>query len=551
MRNIYSTAETVLIWLGAELTEPDGSPLQLPPMPTSRWQRTLGRVRLAELGHMPVILTFLVQALRNAGRVEESEDGLYLDEVGFPLRQSPEYQILAAFFNQTWFHRVWIVQEAALARQARIIIGDWELDWEPFAKAVTILHATSDISGSYSLKLRMTGVESKEVVGGLATAATLYLCDLRSISSRTKHLLPLLSDSRTRRATKPVDHVYALLGMAEELASPTAAPNFLPRLHSELLSVNYQKPVAEVFRDTTWYIILTHATLRPLLMAELTDDSDVADCPSWVPIWSQPRRSVALNDRIFNAHHGQAMKIQQGNTLNTLCVSAYTLDSVTALNGGLVNPDRPNGQMAEWHYPPQQEEIDFATSAWTVMMDNRNSANSDRQDGQLLPVYHSDEQLLEAFAYTLSGNWDDSSPDGRGDGPSRLVDSARPWFEKHIEGFANPGSLITRAKNTIREMFYYGIDLGFQSSLLRACLGRRFFMTERGFMGIGPMNTRQGDVVVVVLGLPIPFVLRQVEGSDPVIYNLVGECYVHGIMDGELVERQSVLGKQYEVFNLV
>ena len=50
-------------------------------------------------------------------------------------------------------------------------------------------------------------------------------------------------------------------------------------------------------------------------------------------------------------------------------------------------------------------------------------------------------------------------------------------------------------------------------------------------MGLGPRLTEPGDLVCVLLGSQVPFVLRQVYGC----YVLVGECYCHEIMDGEAV----------------
>jgi len=55
-------------------------------------------------------------------------------------------------------------------------------------------------------------------------------------------------------------------------------------------------------------------------------------------------------------------------------------------------------------------------------------------------------------------------------------------------------------------------------------------------MGIGPVGMRRDDVVAVLFGSTTPFVVRRVVGMAK-RYKLVGECYVHGIMDGELVER--------------
>jgi len=71
---------------------------------------------------------------------------------------------------------------------------------------------------------------------------------------------------------------------------------------------------------------------------------------------------------------------------------------------------------------------------------------------------------------------------------------------------------------------------------------RRMFLTRKGYLGMGTNATRIGDKVHILLGSRVPFVLRPVLSShasleylDPVpkAYELVGECYLHGIMDGE------------------
>ena len=64
----------------------------------------------------------------------------------------------------------------------------------------------------------------------------------------------------------------------------------------------------------------------------------------------------------------------------------------------------------------------------------------------------------------------------------------------------------------------------------------RFFETERGEPGLGPPGTQHGDVVAVLAGGALPFVLRKshqgVRGIDQ-LYKLVGECYVEGLQNGQ------------------
>ena len=61
------------------------------------------------------------------------------------------------------------------------------------------------------------------------------------------------------------------------------------------------------------------------------------------------------------------------------------------------------------------------------------------------------------------------------------------------------------------------------------------FSTERhGYIGIGGEHVQVGDLVVIFLGAAAPFVLSEIE---PGLFRSSRECYVHGIMDGELMDR--------------
>lgn len=64
------------------------------------------------------------------------------------------------------------------------------------------------------------------------------------------------------------------------------------------------------------------------------------------------------------------------------------------------------------------------------------------------------------------------------------------------------------------------------------------------------MGTRRGDIVCIVFGAQIPFVLREVAKVHLTRYGkhyrLVGECYVHGILCGEALELE-IRPELYEV----
>ncbi|KAK4032503.1 heterokaryon incompatibility protein-domain-containing protein [Parachaetomium inaequale] len=64
------------------------------------------------------------------------------------------------------------------------------------------------------------------------------------------------------------------------------------------------------------------------------------------------------------------------------------------------------------------------------------------------------------------------------------------------------------------------------------CRGRTLFATAGGRLGLGPENVQTGDVVTILLGTPVPIVLRPAADR----FRYVGDAYVHGIMDGQLMK---------------
>jgi hypothetical protein len=58
---------------------------------------------------------------------------------------------------------------------------------------------------------------------------------------------------------------------------------------------------------------------------------------------------------------------------------------------------------------------------------------------------------------------------------------------------------------------------------------RRFFYTRGRRIGLAPINAYEGDIICLLLSGEVPFTLR-CNGDE---YELVGECYVHRLMDGE------------------
>ncbi|KAH0544776.1 hypothetical protein FGG08_001143 [Glutinoglossum americanum] len=93
--------------------------------------------------------------------------------------------------------------------------------------------------------------------------------------------------------------------------------------------------------------------------------------------------------------------------------------------------------------------------------------------------------------------------------------------------------------------------------------GRRFFTTEKGYFGFAPQKCEEGDLVVVLAGGSVPYIIRPLSRASQLrkafgflmqgadfprairaaiklcsrrCYAILGDSYVHGIMDGEVFE---------------
>lgn len=68
---------------------------------------------------------------------------------------------------------------------------------------------------------------------------------------------------------------------------------------------------------------------------------------------------------------------------------------------------------------------------------------------------------------------------------------------------------------------------------------KRPFMTRVGYVGLGLRYMCPSDLVVVLCGGELPYVLRALEGG---LFRLIGECYCDGIMDGKIVSKRTKEG---------
>lgn len=94
-----------------------------------------------------------------------------------------------------------------------------------------------------------------------------------------------------------------------------------------------------------------------------------------------------------------------------------------------------------------------------------------------------------------------------------------------------------------KELEIFSNESIFVDAWFRAAFQRLFCSTKQGRIGLAPCTTQKGDLVAIIMGADVPFVLRS---TDVGTYELVGDCYIHGVMNGEALE-----GKHDQVGNIV
>ncbi|KAK7222795.1 hypothetical protein V2G26_010798 [Clonostachys chloroleuca] len=73
---------------------------------------------------------------------------------------------------------------------------------------------------------------------------------------------------------------------------------------------------------------------------------------------------------------------------------------------------------------------------------------------------------------------------------------------------------------------------------------KKVFLTEEGYLGIASREIRDQDEIFILPGSAVPIVLRPINLNNSVKdekahYKVVGDCFIHGFMDGEAINNAS------------
>ncbi|KAH6708748.1 heterokaryon incompatibility protein-domain-containing protein [Leptodontidium sp. MPI-SDFR-AT-0119] len=414
----------------------------------------------------------------------------------FPPAWHSSWAALSELMDRAWSSRVWIVQESLLNRQVAMVLGRVIVHRDLFGKLAHL-----------SLNGRIPRVTTERRGSDCLTAQD----DLKSYAyghgydyPHPKTFYHLLRMCHILNSKNAKDKVYALLGVAHDRDQMGIVPD-------------YTKTEAEVYTDVAMRLIQTDSNLD--LFSSVWSKKTI-QLPTWVPDWStmpdDPMETLISNPILMKKKLHQAA----GDTtadfvfsedLKRLHLTGCVVDRISIVDrtereGRLLSPfffqhlDHLAG------LPLYSNNLDDIEN-WRVLLQYFFTTTA----SSLASVPSSDLSFFEA---------------------GLRLDAA-------LDGYTMPDMTLGAAEMKKIQVLV--------AAFIHTVANRRFFITEMGYMGLGPKEIVVGDLAVVLLGGKFPYILRESDG----IFKLLGKSYVHGIMRGEALRPESSDGVELRTFTLI
>jgi len=567
MKEIYSVSRKVFVWMGEEITDEadEGKRVQD------------ARVAITLLKEIYQIAKDTKMKTRPDPYQMFTEDQPLFEEpknLGLPSLDAPKWESLKVYLSRPWFSRVWIIQEVAAAKEAIVIVGDdITMPWTELAVAAIWL-----LWRGFS--------DNMDELDTLWNILTIDVC--------RKHvavpLLRRLSPTAAFNSTLPHDKIYALLGTTSEGKQLEKYPR---------LYIDYGRDWRELFREVVRHCIESRGsfgkrrTLHVLSQVkhEKKDDGSFAwdkQQASWVPSWNENHIHCPI------AWRGHAQQFT--TTRETDAIMVDTEDSrILSLRGVCV--DKVAKTYTDILDVRDHDLLDFSVEEFRAVAKLWSAVRMNLK----IAYYNKYPYIADAFTRTITAEGTNKYGESKATAGAYfsayyetglLFTEGTPGYnramfnaplEADIRVFDHdiaqlPESEKYEATAHMMNNFRMGIDEA-----------RVFFVTEKGYMGIGPEILAIGDEVCVLWGGVTPFLVRRVKRGEECpdwldleeerdestarklkatlkswlpgnkrtqskslddgvasrlatglprtdVFRLVGECYVEGLMDGEAMD---------------
>lgn len=389
-------------------------------------------------------------------------------------------QALVWFFSRPWFGRLWVIQEVVSNRSVEVLCGDNRISWDVVVLTATYVRRHAKIYIQWNLSDTLT-------------TNAFYM--RRRYWQQQVSLPSLLNWGRSFNTTEPLDRVYGLMAMPSFIESGMG------------WQADYSKSKVELYKDVAYKYILNLRSLRILCYSQHQGKDKTF--PSWVPQWDRQKRYEAIDESLSKGRWQSSANSKLSVNIN----AEYGVLELTGIIADTIASFRPlpdsmgsqRGQISQDH-----PIVEF----WK------------RQHQQEPPNYFTGETQLEALSLVLAAGLNIDR---------RKVSEALTKFRAHFGAYL--GHLLESMGQTwstaegLQGVKEQGDRYGYERLVRTKCHNRSLFFTRKGYMGLGP-DVQGGDIVCIFFGAEVPFVIR----PKDTYYELVGDAYVHGIMDGKVME---------------
>ena len=405
------------------------------------------------------------------------------------------------FFDRAWWSRLWTVQEFKQGKSVQFqcgnrIISEAEINdlaaglvWHSHRCCIGVRTGFAEyVTDKVSLYRAVNRLVDLYIARG---------------TIESSDFLYMVASFRGRQSSDPKDKIYGLLGLLDSDFAATIEPD-------------YTHSVETVYEDFVYACIKHGGDLR--IFGHLLGRQN-PDLPSFVPDWTyQLQQEMSTTSyllriesaNVYSACGSLACKTERLAPGQMSC-SGVVFDTISLVNDGS-------------HYLPNE----LSLLNWIDIMQGAQSPETP------YPGLRPPTTFANVISRILCG--DLSSEDGRPvsikDWPDEKVASdVKDWKEVHMA--ATWRSTVTTTSVA-----------AFQEASLAAASNRKLVQTTNGYLGLAPEICRVGDVIAVLAGGKVPYVLRPVsDGEDDgpdgerlsARYFMLGDSYIHGIMYGEAV----------------
>lgn len=505
-----------------------------------------------------------------------------------------------AFLMRNWFGRIWVVQERYFAAETAMFIGGTEIEWAKLTRASKVLFNTRmnhSLEAQILFAIHGTDLYQDDSVAELFgdRLKNEHIFEtLNRGSGFPTGLETLLYYSKCFDATEPRDHFFGVLGIWKEVQSESvAAAAVRPDYHASVAEVYAQATMFAVKERGDLGILAMvedHSLAKPI--KSFLGDHTESELPSWIPDYShRPHtRPLALWPR-------EGPNFQIPRRWNASQGLTYHFSDCINASGKLMLPikgievDRIGG------IGPTYREISkrYELLGLLRLLEDVAAANShpDPDDASLYEAFcrtlikdtwidePPGERTRSVLPYILQYRlsfmrWRiDDLKEAAEDSKLRKLDDEVILFEaearRHTETLKETERIVRELTAKLPGMCTWEevleleeqqnevdndddeehegeplegeheesipidrISQDLESSFWTAHSGRRAFRTTNGRFGLSGLSLRTGDVVWVIAGVETPLVLRPCGWAE---WQLVGEAYVDGIMNGEAVSQ--------------